>query len=116
MTNERRSSGRRKFGYYMPVFDNRNGDTIGYLANISAQGFKLESPKKISTDVIFQMRMDLTPEISKTKFITFNAKAIWSQPDPIAPMEYTHGFQIVSMAPDARAIFESIAEKYGQPE
>ena len=116
MSNERRASNRRRFGYYMPVYDNRNGETIGYLANISAQGFKLESPKKISTDIIYQMRMDLTPEISKTKFITFQAKSIWSQPDPIAPTEYLHGFQIITIAPDARAIFESIAEKYGQPE
>ena len=35
MGNERRSSNRRKFGYYMPVKDSNTHEVVGYLSNIS---------------------------------------------------------------------------------
>ncbi len=115
MSIERRISNRSKFGYYMPVFDNRTHESIGYLSDISTQGFKLESQKSVLLNSVYHMRLDLTPEFSKKSFIVFYAKAVWSNPDPVNPQEYVHGFQIVSISPDEQFIFERIVEKYGEP-
>jgi hypothetical protein len=113
MPNERRISNRRKFGYYMPVVDNSTREVIGYLSDISSRGFKLESPKSILINNVYHLRLDLTAEVSKRSNITFFAKVMWSQPDPINPYDYIHGFQIVSITPEEQTIFEHIVQKYG---
>ena len=115
MGNERRNSNRRKFGYYMPVIDNNTHETVGYLSNISTGGLKLESQKSLVTNTVFHLRLNLTSEFSKKSYIVFYAKVAWSQPDPISPYEYVHGFQIVSISPEEQMIFERIVEKYGVP-
>lgn len=116
MGNERRSSNRRKFGYYMPVIDNKTQKIVGYLSDISSGGFKLESQKSIVTNTVFHLRLDLTPEFSRRPNIVFFARVAWSQPDPISPLEFVHGFQIVSIAPDEQAIYDRIVGKYGVTE
>ena len=115
MGSERRISNRRKFGYYMPVIDNNTHETIGYLSDISAGGFKLESQKSLVANMVYHLRLDLTAEFSKRSNITFFAKVAWSQPDPLSPLEFVHGFQIVSITPEEQMIFERIVEKYGEP-
>ena len=114
MENERRRIKRRKFGYYMPVVDTSNQDCIGYLSDVSPQGFKLESPKPIRLNFIYNLRLDLTSAISSRPYIVFQAKSIWGQGDPIMPNEYVHGFQILSISPDDMAVFQKIIDNYGK--
>ncbi len=116
MGTERRISNRRKFGYYMPVFDNDTQKVVGYLSDISSGGFKLEGQKSLSTNTVYHLRLDLTAELSKRSSIMFFAKVIWSQPDPLSPLEFIHGFQIVNISPEEQAIFERIVAKYGVAE
>jgi hypothetical protein len=96
----------------MPVVDTSNQECIGYLSDVSSQGFKLESPKPISPDVIYSLRLDLTSAISSRSYIILQAKSVWSHGDPILPNEYVHGFQILSIAPDDQVIFQRIIENY----
>ena len=116
MGSERRESNRRKFGYYMPVVDNNTRKIVGFLSDISPQGFKLESQKILSINTVYHLRLDLTPEFSNKSHIVFFAKVAWSQPDPVSPIEFINGFQIVNIAPEDQVIFERIAEKYGVAE
>ena len=113
MANERRSSNRRKFGYYMPVIDNNTREVIGYLSDISVRGFKLESQKNIIAHSTYHLRLNLTPDFSTKSYIEFIAEAVWSQVDPIVQYEYNHGFQIVSITAEDQVIFQRIFEKYG---
>lgn len=114
MENERRRVKRRKFGYYMPVVDTSNQECLGYLSDVSPQGFKLESPKPIHPNMSYSLRLDLTSDISSRPYIILQAKSVWSHGDPIMPNEYVHGFQILSIAPDDQAIFQRIIENYGK--
>lgn len=114
MGNERRTINRRKFGYYMPVVDNNTQECVGYLADISSQGFRLESQKPLVINTVYHLRLNLTSEISKLSSIAFFAAVIWSQPDPVIPNEYIHGFQIVSITPGEHAVFQHIVAKYGK--
>ena len=84
---------------------------------ISVQGdLNLESQKSLMANTVYHLRLDLTSEFSKRSNIAFYAKVAWSQPDPLSPLEFVHGFQIVSINPDEQAIFERIVQKYGVAE
>lgn len=116
MNDERRLTERRKFGYYMRVMDNNTGELVGYLADISPRGFKLDSKQALNVNKDYSFRLDLTPEISDKPHIAFVARAKWSQPDSNDPYMYNDGFQIVSITPRDEEIYQRIVVKYGSPE
>jgi len=113
MEGERRNHNRRKFGYYMPMFDNASQKILGHLSDISARGFKLDSQKGLALNTVYEMRLELTPEFSTRLNITFFARVAWSRPVPYAPAEFENGFQITRIKPEDLAIFERIAARYG---
>ncbi len=114
MEKERRTANRRKFDYYMPIVDIQTQESVGYLADISAKGFKIEGTKPIKIGTELSLRLDLTSDISSKSYIIIQAKVVWSQTDPIMPNEYLHGFQIVSILPDDQIIFQQIINRYGK--
>lgn len=110
---ERRKRERRSCSLYVAFINNRTGEPVGDLADISRDGFKLESPKPIPLNTEFSFRVDLPPEISQKPFIVFTALSLWSRPDPIDGRLTDTGFEIMRMDPsDARA-FELLYDRYG---
>jgi hypothetical protein len=116
MAEERRSNKRKKFGYYMRVVDNDSHELIGYLADISPEGFKLERQGERDIYEEYSMRLELTPEISDKTFITFIARRKWSRLDPMDPNAHNEGFQIISISHYDRMIYQRIVDKYGRTE
>jgi len=100
----------------MRVMDNFAHEHIGYLSDISARGFKLDSSQPIRVHHDYSLRLDLTPEISDKPYIVFTARSIWSNPDPLDPNTYVEGFEIVNITPADDEIFRRIVEKYGTSE
>ena len=115
MEKERRTANRRKFEYYMPVVDIQTQECVGYLSDISLKGFKLEGTKPIEIGSELALRLDLTPDISSKSYIVIQAKAVWSQSDPVMPNEYLHGFQILSLLPEDQLIYQQIINRFGKP-
>lgn len=109
---EKRKLDRRKFSYYMRVLDANTEKLVGYLADISADGFKVDSQMGIPLNMDFMLRMDIPAEISNTKFITFAARSKWCKSDRFDPTSYNVGFQITAIHPGARDIFIRMFEKY----
>ena len=116
MIDERRTTKRRKFGYYMRVINNTTSELAGYLSDISSRGFKLDSQKPLLVNKDYTLRLDLTPDISDRSFILFIARSKWSQPDPLDPNSNIQGFQVISISPHDEEIFIRILEKYGTSE
>jgi hypothetical protein len=116
MADERRTSKRRRFGYYMRMVDNNAHENIGYLSDISSRGFKLDSSRPVQVQRDYSLRLDLTPEISEKPYIVFIARSKWSNPDPTDPTSFIQGFEIVNIAPSDREVFQRIVDKYGSPE
>jgi hypothetical protein len=110
---EKRKLDRRKFPYYMRVLDAHTEKLVGYLVDISIDGFKVDSQSSIPLNLDIMLKMDIPAEISNTKFITFAARSKWCKPDRIDPNSYNVGFQIVAIHPGARDIFVRMFEKYG---
>ena len=100
----------------MRVVDNNTHELVGYLADISLRGFKLDSKQALLIDKDYSLRLDLTPDISEKPFIVFVARTKWSQPDATDPFGHNDGFQIISIAPRDEEIFRRIVEKYGTSE
>jgi tryptophanyl-tRNA synthetase len=110
---DKRKISRRDFTYYMPVTDDVSKQLIGYLADISTGGFKLDTPKQIPVGQDFRMHIELTSDIASKNSMSFVARSKWCRPDFIDPNTYNVGFQVVNMAPSDMAIFQRMVEKYG---
>ncbi len=110
---ERRRLDRRTFSYYMRLMNERTGELIGHLADISTGGFKMESLKPIASDVDYRFRIELTSDIANVPFMVFGARSKWCQRDHIDNNTFNVGFQITDMNPGDVEIFSRMFEKYG---
>ncbi len=116
MITERRQNRRRKFGYYMKVVDNSTLEVVGYLSDISPQGFKLDSQRPLIPNRDYVLRMDLTPDISDRSFIVFVARTKWTQPDPLDPNSNVDGLQITNIGQHDLEIYNRVMDKYSARE
>jgi hypothetical protein len=115
MKIDQRIDKRRKVEYYMPVMDNNTHEILGYISDISARGFRLESEKTLTASKDYAMSLNQVSDISSSPYITLVARAVWVQPDPIIPNDYLGGFTIVSISQNEQKIFQRIVEIYGTP-
>jgi hypothetical protein len=113
MSTKKRKLTRKNFSYYMRVMNERTGDLLGQLGDISSGGFRLESDKAIAVGETFDLRIDQTGEIAPKGYITFTARTRWCQKDPYDPTIYNVGFQIIDMTPADYDIFVQMFNAYG---
>ena len=111
--SDRRRRGRRPTSLYLQFLNNRTGELVGDLADISRDGFMLESFKPIPLNAEFAFRIDLPPEISSKQSIVFIAQSRWSQRDPVDTRLYDVGFEIVKTDPGDAQIFQQLYDQYG---
>lgn len=110
---DKRKIDRRDFTYYMQVKDEATKQVIGYLADISSGGFKLDCPKNIQPGQDFRMHIDLTPDLSDQTSMVFIARSKWAHPDYVDPNTFNVGFEIINITPSDMLIFQHMFEKYG---
>jgi hypothetical protein len=115
MQADREREERHKNGDYMRVTDNNTHELLGYLCEISLGGFKLESPKILTVEKDYTLRLVYTYEVIDTQYIVFTARIKWSKADLITPNEYIYGLQIVDISPSEQEIYQNIVENYGPP-
>ena len=110
---DKRKISRRDFTYYMQVKDAGNQQIIGYLADISTGGFKLDTQTEIPPGKDFRMLIDLTPDIANQNSMVFIARSKWCRRDHVDPFTFNVGFEIINMAPGDMQIFQRMFDKYG---
>src|SRR5215211_1966138 len=110
---DKRKIARRDFTYYMQVTDELSKQLVGYLTDISTEGFRLDSPKQIPAGQEFRMQIQLTSDIAEKNSMSFIARSKWCRPDHVDPNTYNVGFEIVKMAPSDLVIFQRMFDKYG---
>ena len=111
--DDRRNLNRKDFSYYMRLIDNDTQELIGHLVDISSGGFKLDSQNAIPPNKDFRFRMDLTSEVASKPSMVFLARSKWCEVDPLDPLSYNVGFQLVNISPGDIEIFNRMMEKYG---
>jgi hypothetical protein len=110
---EKRNLKRRAFSYYMQAVDEKTQKTLGYLADISPRGFRLDCKQSLPPDQDYQLRLDLTSDVADKPFMVIVARTKWCRIDVLDPFVFNIGFQVVNMGPEDAAIFQRIVEKYG---
>jgi hypothetical protein len=112
--SEKRNLKRKAFSYYMQVIDDNTDKVLGYLADISSSGFRLDCRQQIPIKQNYSLRFDLTDEVASKAFMVLVAGSKWCRLDELDPFVYNVGFQIVSIDPEDAEIFKRIVEKYGK--
>ncbi len=110
---ERRKRERRAFSQYMRFVDDRTGELVGDLVDISANGFRLEGSKSITPNTEVYFRVDVPAEVSQKTVIAFVARCLWCKKHPVDLRLFESGFEISRMDPGDRGTFERIFEHYG---
>ena len=110
---DKRKITRRDFTYYMQVTDELSKQLIGYLTDISTEGFRLDCPKQIPAGQEFRMQVQLTADVADKTSMSFVARSKWCHTDHVDPNTYNVGFEIVKMAPNDLVIFQRMFDKYG---
>ncbi|HXF85650.1 MAG TPA: PilZ domain-containing protein [Anaerolineales bacterium] len=110
---EKRKTSRREFGYYMQVTDDETKKLVGYLSDISPNGFRLDTLQEIAPGQDFRLHIELTPEVADKNFMVFIARSKWCRRDHVDPTTFNVGFEIVNIAPSDAVIFQRMYERYG---
>lgn len=113
--SEKRALKRRSFSYYMRVLDDSSRQTVGYMADISPHGFKLDCSTAIPDEKDLRLRVELTSDFSTRTYVTFLARSKWCRPDNLDPFSFNVGFEIVSISPVDEEIFLRIVDRYAAP-
>jgi len=113
MVAERRQLARRNFSYYMLVNNEKTGELIGHLSDISTGGFKVESTRALPSNTNFRLRIEQVGQISSKGYLVFSARAMWCQKDPYDPTMFNIGFKIVDIAPSDYDVYVKMFNVYG---
>lgn len=111
--NERnhRRNPRKKLFREMVVFDRSTGGNVGRLMNLSVDGFKLFSRRKLPHGQKLQLGMVLPDQIAGVNTISFDARVVWAETLD-APNEFQVGFQFQTLSAITRDVVENLMEKY----
>lgn len=111
---ERRNAPRKNFSFYMRVTDDATEQTLGHLVDVSTNGLQLETSAPLPMGRVFQMRMELTPDVSDSLFLFLSARSKWIRPDDIMPNLYHVGFEITQIEPHDLEIYQRLVGMYGE--
>ena len=112
MMEERRKVKRRHLLYFGRVYDENLQKLLGYLVDITEQGFMLLSEEPYPVGVTKRLKLEVTDDVGAGPYIDFTVKSIWCEPD-IDPSHWDTGFKIEEIKPGDRELILSIVEKYG---
>ena len=94
------------------VFEQGTGKLIGQLGNLTAEGAMIIGEAPLVIGRVYRLHMDL----SKAKFhasrLDFEARCIWTKPEPIAPQFYKSGIQFVKINPKDLQTMAQIIKEY----
>jgi hypothetical protein len=96
----------------MQVVDAATLKPVGYLADISTTGLRLDSEKPVPVNANYTLRVDLAPEMANKSFLVLNGRSKWCAMDKLAPNSYNVGFEVGALSRDDSMIFQRMFENY----
>ena len=87
------------------VIDITNNNSIGHLADISAEGMRIISDYSLEKDTVYKLRIDLPEEICGCDQLNVDAKNIWCRQDSKSK-QYQSGFEFLSTFPHHAEVIE----------
>jgi hypothetical protein len=109
---DRRLYPRRYLIFYSRVFDQKTGELLGHIIDITPAGAMLISEKPLEIGKLYHLKMELPDELSTRQFLVFEAKSVRGSQDMI-PAFYDTGLQLINVAPSDIALIEKLVESFG---
>ena len=110
--DDRRKLTRKNLMAYSAVFDNKIGEQLGLLCDLTRYGLMIICKKGIDVGQDYELRIDLPEEPKFPKnMLRLQAKSVWSRPD-IDPKLVNIGFQFLDVNPEDEAIIEQMIDAY----
>ncbi len=97
----------------MQVSEKGSSKHLGYMIDISKEGFKLLSEKEISVGSELLCVLHLPEIFNDRDAISFMATARWSHED-VKPDHFVSGYHIKEIEPDGPDVISVIIHYYGQ--
>lgn len=112
MDNDKRNLKRRHLIYYLSVYDRMNNRLLGYIVDLSSEGFKLMSDAAIETNTVFKLKMMLAEKVKGFDHINFKAKSIWSRKDAHSEF-YDTGFKLLDTSKNELESIQNLIQELG---
>jgi len=109
---DRRKVKRRFLLYYMRVFDSERREQLGNLVDITPLGAMIVSENKLPENEMYQLKIELSADVSELPFLELKALSIWCHQD-IDPSLFNTGFRFQDVPAEAYDIIQNIIERYG---
>jgi len=109
---ERRKVKRKHLLYYGRVYDEIVQKLLGYLVDITENGFMLLSEEPYPVGVSKRLKLEVTDDVGEGPYINFTVKSVWCEPD-IDPSHFDVGFEIEEIKPSDKELIDKIVDKYG---
>lgn len=109
----RRSQRRRTLAGVVNVYNQADGMLLGRLVNATTEGLMLVNEKPLSTDVLYQVELELPESIGQISRIELGMDSLWTSPStPDADMYWT-GCHIIDISDDMLSGLKTLIEKLG---
>ena len=109
---EKRKHKRIPLHYYLKVTENDSAEHIGFMIDISEEGFKLLSEKEIPMGTELVCKVHLPDELEGARDLTFKARSCWVGKD-VNPDYFASGYHIDEMEPSGETVIALIMRNYG---
>lgn len=108
---EQRKLQRRNFILDFAVQNQKTGEIIGDLGDITTEGLMLVSEEEIEADKTFQLRISMPEEAEEELDIVFKARSIRCQ-ETIHESIFTTGFSLVDLDEETREKIEYLIREF----
>lgn len=109
---EKRQHKRIHLIFYLRVFNDHNGELLGYLVDISENGIRLTSEVPINVGECFKLNMAVDSTKPAQGSLSFEAYSRWSQPNP-ATRFYDTGFELKKLSKKKIKSIKKIIDELG---
>lgn len=100
---------RRVTDAFLTVSDRNTGKALGHLVDLTVEGLKLRGDSPIEVDAIFQLRLDLPSDMTRSNKIMIDVKCVWSEKSENGEA-YFSGFMMNFVSPMDLEKIEKILE------
>lgn len=108
--NERRTSHRHPVPHRIEVFDPVSGIAVGIVVNLSAEGFMLVCPYKVSPGQSLDLLVKLPRKIDDHDDVALKARCIWCRNSSYSE-EFGAGFVIDEISEDGRMVLNKLVDE-----
>ncbi len=109
---DRRRLKRSHLIYYLRVFNRLNGQVVGHLVDITAEGAMLIHDAAMPTGQRYELRMMLPADIFGRDHLDFDAESLWSKRDT-NPDFYDTGFRLLNVEARDADVISRLIDEYG---